>query len=37
MNYTDKELIRAAQVAYFTINNIVFEDVDTNSKQSSYN
>ena len=37
MRYTDKELIRAAQIAYYIINNIMFEDVDTNIKQSSYN
>lgn len=36
MSYTDKELIRASQIAYFTINSAVFEEVDSNIKNSSY-
>ncbi len=36
MDYTDKELIRASQIAYFTINNEAIEDVDTYIKHSSY-
>ncbi len=27
MSYTDKELIRAAQIAYFTVNDVVLDHV----------